>query len=125
MKEEKDELNVMTVTFKAPWWMKSVGVWLAKQDPYALFFKVLGTLTVAPLAGFLTILAFQIPMPSFFIVAGISIVILGIVALFWADEPYVTSKDVFWNWILSTIVWFAISGLGIVEIFLMTKLWQG
>ena len=118
-KEDSD----LTVRIGVPKWLKTVwsttvGCWFKHDDIYSAFFKILGGLILAPIAGGATIAAYNGSVSFILTQVLVTIGLLGIVGMATMDDGP-TAKQTFWRWITTTIVWYAASVIGIVEIYII------
>ena len=111
----------LTVQIGIPKWLKDMwlataGRWFKYDDGYSFLFKVIGFLCLAPVAGFFAALAHAIPAPAIVSVVIVMVCLLGIVGMATMDDNP-TAKQTFQRWMVSTVVFYIMAGIGLVEIF--------
>jgi hypothetical protein len=117
----KDDLSILHISFKPPKWLKTmwsttVGRWFDDDDGYSLFFKAIGFLVLAPVAGFFTLFAHAAPVPFILSVLIVMIILLAIIGMATVDDCP-TAKQTFWRWMTTTVVWYVMSVIGIIEMY--------
>ncbi len=116
----------LTVQIGVPQWLKTmwsttVGSWFEDDDGYSLLLKFIGFLVLAPLAGLLLMLAYHVPGPAILGTIIVLISVLAVVGMATIDDMP-TAKQTVWRWITSSVVFYILGGIGLVEIYAVMAL---